>query len=138
MVICVIHHALFLNRILDNLLLVFPIPRPDQENSFVYQHGFHVGLRGQYAGVSADRSCPGFIFYENFAVHLCKPFLFLYMHDILQSKEQKHFIHNHLAFTVKFHKDAQTDSARIVGFEVKPFRLSFMIICYIGQVELSF
>ncbi|KAF2317032.1 hypothetical protein GH714_010827 [Hevea brasiliensis] len=88
------------NMILDNLPLVFPIPRLDQENSIVYQHGFHVGLRGQYAG----------------------------------SKEQKHFIHNHLAFTVKFHKDAQTDSARIVGFEVKPFRLSSMIFCYFDEI----
>lgn len=40
----------------------------------------------------------------------------------LQSKEEKHFIHNHLTFTVKFHKDPQTDAARVVGFEVKPFR----------------
>ncbi|XP_028807134.1 transmembrane 9 superfamily member 8 [Neltuma alba] len=37
------------------------------------------------------------------------------------SKEEKYFIHNHLAFTVKYHKDSQTESARIVGFEVKPF-----------------
>ena len=40
-------------KLVDNLPLVFPIQRPDQENSIVYQHGFHVGLRGQYAGVSA-------------------------------------------------------------------------------------
>lgn len=39
-----------------------------------------------------------------------------------QSKEEKHFIHNHLAFTVKYHRDSLTESARIVGFEVKPFR----------------
>ncbi|XP_047166309.1 transmembrane 9 superfamily member 8-like [Vigna umbellata] len=37
------------------------------------------------------------------------------------SKEEKHFIHNHLAFTVKYHRDTLTESARIVGFEVKPF-----------------
>ncbi|XP_038709975.1 transmembrane 9 superfamily member 10 isoform X1 [Tripterygium wilfordii] len=75
------------NMILDNLPLVFPIERPEQEKSIVYQHGFHVGLKGQYAG----------------------------------SKEEKHFIHNHLSFTVKYHKDIQTDTSRIVGFEVKPF-----------------
>jgi len=40
----------------------------------------------------------------------------------VQSKEEKYFIHNHLAFTVKYHKDVLTESARIVGFEVKPFR----------------
>ncbi|XP_057969807.1 transmembrane 9 superfamily member 8-like [Malania oleifera] len=74
------------NMILDNLPLVVPFRRQDQE-SIIYQDGYPVGLRGQYAG----------------------------------SKDEKHFIHNHLAFTVKFHKDLQTDSARIVGFEVKPF-----------------
>ncbi|GAB4836801.1 Transmembrane 9 super member 8 [Ancistrocladus abbreviatus] len=36
-------------------------------------------------------------------------------------KDGKYFMHNHLSFTVKYHKDVQTDSARIVGFEVKPF-----------------
>ncbi|XP_050384752.1 transmembrane 9 superfamily member 10 [Argentina anserina] len=75
------------NMILDNLPLVVPIPRPDQENSLVYQYGFHVGLRGQYAG----------------------------------NKDRKHFINNHLTFVVKYHKDPMTESARIVGFEVKPF-----------------
>ncbi|TYH35965.1 hypothetical protein ES332_D13G231600v1 [Gossypium tomentosum] len=75
------------NMILDNLPLVVPIRRPDVENAVVYQHGFHVGLKGKYAG----------------------------------SKEEKHFINNHLAFTVKFHKDPLTETARIVGFEVKPF-----------------
>lgn len=74
------------NMILDNLPLVMPIKRPDLDTT-VYQHGYHVGLKGQYAG----------------------------------SKEEKHFIHNHLTFTVKFHKDPQTDAARVVGFEVRPF-----------------
>lgn len=74
------------NMILDNLPLVVPIKRNDQDST-VYQLGFHVGLKGQYTG----------------------------------SKEEKYFIHNHLAFTVKYHRDVQTESARIVGFEVKPF-----------------
>ncbi|KAK7826134.1 transmembrane 9 superfamily member 7 [Quercus suber] len=84
------------NMILDNLPLVVPIRRPDQENSIVYQHGFHVGLRGQYAG----------------------------------SKEEKHFIHNHLTFTVKIHKDPVTELSRIVGFEVRPFSIRHV---YDGQ-----
>lgn len=75
------------NMILDNLPLVFPIRRLDQESPTVYQLGFHVGLKGQYTG----------------------------------TKDEKYFIHNHLAFTVKYHRDIQTDYARIVGFEVKPF-----------------
>ncbi|XP_057460021.1 transmembrane 9 superfamily member 8-like [Actinidia eriantha] len=78
------------NMILDNLPLVVPITRLDQQSSTVYQHGFHVGLRGQYA----------------------------------ETKEEKYFIHNHLAFTVRFHKDPQTETARIVGFEVKPFSVN--------------
>ncbi|XP_039684154.1 transmembrane 9 superfamily member 8 [Medicago truncatula] len=74
------------NMILDNLPLVVPIKRVDQDST-VYQLGFHVGLKGQYGG----------------------------------SKEEKFFIDNHLAFTVKYHRDSLTESARIVGFEVKPF-----------------
>lgn len=42
--------VLFLRRILDNLPLVVPIKRMDQD-SIVYQLGFHVGLKGQYSGV---------------------------------------------------------------------------------------
>jgi len=37
-------------RILDNLPLVVPIKRVDQDST-VYQLGFHVGLKGQYSGV---------------------------------------------------------------------------------------
>ncbi|MFS7974458.1 putative nonaspanin (TM9SF) [Helianthus anomalus] len=36
------------------------------------------------------------------------------------SKEEKYFINNHLSFRVMYHKDLETDSARIVGFEVTP------------------
>lgn len=32
----------------------------------------------------------------------------------------KHFINNHLRFTILYHKDIETDLARIVGFEVQP------------------
>ncbi|KAK7329925.1 hypothetical protein VNO77_24107 [Canavalia gladiata] len=74
------------NMILDNLPLVVPIRRPDQD-SIVYLHGFLVGLKGQYSGI----------------------------------KDEKYFIHNHLAFVVKYHKDPEMELSRIVGFEVKPF-----------------
>lgn len=40
------------NMILDNLPLVVPIQRLVREAPPVYQLGFHVGLKGQYAGVS--------------------------------------------------------------------------------------
>ncbi|EMS67921.1 Transmembrane 9 superfamily member 4 [Triticum urartu] len=75
------------NMILDNLPLVVPIQRVDQEGAYFYQHGFHVGAKGQYSG----------------------------------SKDEKYFIHNHLSFTVKYHRDAQRDVSRIVAFEVKPY-----------------
>ncbi|KAL1557397.1 Transmembrane 9 superfamily member 8 [Salvia divinorum] len=75
------------NMILDNLPLVVPIPRSEQEGPPIYQLGFYVGLKGQYAG----------------------------------SKEEKYFLHNHLNFVVKYHKDPQTFTSRIVGFEVTPF-----------------
>ncbi|KAF2313029.1 hypothetical protein GH714_008809 [Hevea brasiliensis] len=39
------------NMILDNLPLVVPRQRLDQESPTVYQLGFHVGLKGQYSGV---------------------------------------------------------------------------------------
>ncbi|GMI95118.1 endomembrane protein 1 [Hibiscus trionum] len=77
------------NMILDNLPLVVPVRRLDLESRTVYQLGYHIGVKGQYAG----------------------------------SKEEKYFIHNHLAFTVKYHKDLQTGFARIVGFEVKPYSI---------------
>ncbi len=38
-------------RILDNLPLVVPITRPDRDD-VVFQGGYHVGVKGQYAGVS--------------------------------------------------------------------------------------
>ncbi|KAJ6406944.1 hypothetical protein OIU84_010454 [Salix udensis] len=84
-------HDYRVNMILDNLPLVVPIGRSDQENAVVYQHGFHVGLKAQYAG----------------------------------SEDLKHFIYNHLTFTVKYHKDSRSDLARIVGFEVKPFSVEY-------------
>jgi len=43
-------HSL-LDRILDNLPLVMPIKRGDQDAP-VYQLGYYVGLKGLYAGVS--------------------------------------------------------------------------------------
>ena len=109
----------FMRRILDNLPLVVPIKRPDQEDSYVYQLGFHVGLKGQYSGVCL-------LFYSTmYLILIAKLFLCLNCLN-LQSKEEKYFIHNHLAFTVKYHKDPVTESARIVGFEVKPFRSLFL------------
>ncbi|KAI9117636.1 hypothetical protein K1719_011802 [Acacia pycnantha] len=43
------------NMILDNLPLVVPLRRPDQESSVVYLHGFLIGLKGQYAGKKDEK-----------------------------------------------------------------------------------
>ncbi|CAL9758776.1 unnamed protein product [Musa acuminata subsp. burmannicoides] len=75
------------NMILDNLPLVVPIKRLDQDTPTFYQHGFYIGAKGQATG----------------------------------KKDVKYYIHNHLSFLVRYHKDMQMDLARIVGFEVKSF-----------------
>lgn len=33
----------------------------------------------------------------------------------------KIYLHNHLRFTILYHRDPETDLSRIVGFEVEPF-----------------
>ena len=53
---------------------------------------------------------------------------------MLQSKDEKVFIHNHLTFLVKYHKDETTELSRIVGFEVKPFRFVLNYSCHISFV----
>mmetsp|Transcript_25046 Transcript_25046/g.59618 ORF Transcript_25046/g.59618 Transcript_25046/m.59618 type:complete len:264 (-) Transcript_25046:1426-2217(-) len=40
---------------------------------------------------------------------------------IEEGGEEKYFLHNHLRFTILYHKDLDTDLSRIVGFEVEPF-----------------
>lgn len=44
---------------------------------------------------------------------------------LLQSHVYKYFINNHLSFTVMYHRDPETDSARIVGFEVTPNSIKY-------------
>jgi transmembrane 9 superfamily protein 2/4 len=71
-----------INMILDNLPLVVPIKRLDQEAPTVYQQGVHIGIKGQYSG----------------------------------SKEEKHFIHNHFTFLVKYHKGITTFNVESCDF----------------------
>lgn len=40
------------------------------------------------------------------------------------TNDEKYFIHNHLIFKVMYHKDPESDSARIVGFEVTPHSIA--------------
>lgn len=119
------------NRILDNLPLVMPIKRSDQEST-IYQHGFHVGLKGIYAGVYLSSISISFGEWYLYIVNCNARVVSINFLGFIisQSKEEKHFIHNHLTFTVKFHKDVQTYAARIVGFEVKPFRSDICVLIY--------
>lgn len=41
--------------------------------------------------------------------------------SVEEGGEEKSFLHNHLRFTILYHKDQETDLSRIVGFEVEPF-----------------
>lgn len=41
-------------------------------------------------------------------------------HVPLQDQDRT-YLNNHLSFTILYHKDAETDLARIVGFEVEPY-----------------
>jgi hypothetical protein len=52
---------------------------------------------------------------------------------VLQIKEEKYFIHNHLSFRVMYHKDPETDSARIVGFEVTPKRCGTLFLSFVSS-----
>lgn len=105
-------------RILDNLPLVVPIKRLDQVAPMVYQLGFYVGAKGQPTGVNTSDSQKIHILSASYEICINE------MHFMfLQNKDVKYYIHNHLSFLVRYHKDTQLDLARIVGFEVKPFRL---------------
>ena len=52
----------------------------------------------------------------------CELFLkpFSFQHCMAQEDGKLH-IHNHLRFTILYHRDPETDLSRIVGFEVEPF-----------------
>lgn len=122
-------------RILDNLPLVVPLRRPDRESSLVYLHGFLVGLKGQYAGVSASLM-------TLFLSLVCVLF-WQFKQKCWQNKDEKHFVHNHLTFVVKYHRDPVTETSRIVGFEVKPFRLciislSFLVLSIVWFEKTNF
>lgn len=55
----------------------------------------------------------------------------------MQSKAEKYFINNHLSFRVMYHRDLETDSARIVGFEVTPNRFDDLYLSVYLFLALS-
>ena len=50
-----------------------------------------------------------------------------------EDDDDKVYIHNHLRFTILYHRDIETDLSRIVGFEVEPFsvqhKVSMGLVC---------
>ena len=114
-------------RILDNLPVAVLRQRRDGIPSTTYEHGFRVGFKGNYAGVCL--SLFSYVKHMSHLKYLLQTHLLAVMHvNIFQSKEEKYFIHNHLSFRVMYHKDPETDTARIVGFEVSPGRCVALIL----------
>lgn len=125
---CIVHPLIVFHsfdRILDNLPLVVSLPKVAQEAPSLYQLGFHVGLKGKYSGVSQS-----IVKLTILLLVACKFFHALMKQFTMQTNDEKFFIHNHLTFTVRYHKDLQTDAARIVGFEVVPFRSVLLMLLY--------
>ena len=44
-----------------------------------------------------------------------------------EDDDDKVYIHNHLRFTILYHRDIETDLSRIVGFEVEPFSVQHKV-----------
>lgn len=65
--------------------------------------------------------------------------MFMHFTFFCQSKDERYFINNHLSFLVKYHNDPETDTARIVGFEVIPnrFRCLTPIDCVFVLILLT-
>jgi len=92
-----------INMILDNLPAAMVKYREEGGQSIkIYEMGFPIGFRA-----STDLSHA-----EGAQATLDKPGR--------AGGPPQHFLNNHLRFTILYHKDIETDLARIVGFEVQP------------------
>ena len=96
-------------RILDNLPIAIVRLREDNGQPFkTYERGFPVGRTDVRALPVLSYPCT----------------LLLQLRSngpALLQESGKIFLHNHLRFTILYHRDAETDLSRIVGFEVEPF-----------------
>ena len=115
---------------MDNLPVAVLRQRRDGSQSTTYEHGFRVGFKGNYAGVSLPPALKFVFILAN-----C-PYFNMSICLLLQSKAEKYFINNHLSFRVMYHRDLETDSARIVGFEVTPHRF-YVFHSYVYLLKLS-
>ena len=92
------------NMILDNLPVAMVRYRTDNEKTVkTYERGYPIGFVEKYSEGKYGKSEVG---------GKAK--------DKGKGKEAV-FINNHLRFTILYHRDAETDLSRIVGFEVEPF-----------------
>ncbi|KAL2897630.1 Transmembrane 9 superfamily member 9 [Bienertia sinuspersici] len=115
------------NMVLDGLPVAVRHQIQPEEAANDHQIGCHMGLMGHYAGVSVSWHVGMSSSFVS-AWHLMvgcyneSEFSLFAVYFYMQTEDFKYYIYNHLVFTVKYYKDAVTDSAKIVGFEVKPFR----------------
>ena len=88
-----------------------------------YDRGFPVGFKASFDTVRLFPLLFGLTSIWSFynCLYVCT-----YLHSdfvfLQKNKDEKFFIFNHLSFVVSYHDDAETTDARIVGFEVTPFR----------------
>ena len=110
MYICQGTHAC---RILDNLPVAIPQIRDDSgSNVKRYERGFPIG-RIEVCKPPSALSCQ------------LRCFVKLQHHQSIYGMQDdgKLSLHNHLRFTILYHRDIEADLSRIVGFEVKPFSI---------------
>lgn len=108
-------------RILDNLPVAM-VRKGDRIKT--YDRGFPVGFKASFDTVRFLLV----LFRRDFNL-VISDIVWMYAHCILtvdiflqKNKDEKFFIFNHLSFVVSYHNDAESTDARIVGFEVTPFR----------------
>jgi transmembrane 9 superfamily protein 2/4 len=126
-------------RILDNLPVAMVKMRKDdrQPNSLVktYERGFPIGFRASLEVCCGSAS----VHHPWEEQQVAEQWGLLSVHAMGGSAQEaithlshpsfsqqgqtevKFFLHNHLRFSILYHKDVETDLARIVGFEVEPF-----------------
>lgn len=107
--------CIWFDRILDNLPLVHPIRIFEHDSPLAFQLGFHMGLKGYYPEAS-------FLILNRWTISSNLIFENVHVFFFYAQEQAKYFIYNHLLFTIKYYHDIQSNSTRIVGFEVKPFR----------------
>ncbi len=119
------HLPCAITRILDNLpVAMVKMRKDDRTNTLIktYERGYPVGFKASLEVRGCWRERHALCLIRMPCRRKCL------MHRLIASpcseqgqSDVKFFLHNHLRYTILYHKDSQTDLARIVGFEVEPF-----------------